>query len=120
MSRRLAGRRSSIGPEGYSRSLEDASATAETSSERREVPCRDSSPGRHTRADEAALRASRLALAEVDQPAALADPPLAVERRLVLVADQLEGGGPTALGDHHRPGEEDLPKAEPALAVALD
>src|SRR5215469_68788 len=60
------------------------------------------------------------ALPDVDQPALLADPPLAVERRPVLVADQLEGGGTPTLGDDHAPSEEDLPQPEPPLAVTRD
>src|SRR5689334_15351080 len=64
-------------------------------------------------------RCGGLALPEVDEAAALADPALPLEGGAVLVADQLEGGGSATLGDERRPGEEDLPQPEPALAVGV-
>src|SRR5690606_620335 len=49
-----------------------------------------------------------------------ADPPAAVVAVEVLVQHDLEAGGVALLGDDRRPGQEEVPDAEPALAVGRD
>ena len=48
------------------------------------------------------------------------DPAEAIERVEILVQHDLEAGGVALLRDDRRPGEEQVPDAEPALAVLLD